>query len=177
MNGRNITKIVERYKKVHGNSLIAILQGIQDKYRYIPEDAIKIVSKKLALPLIDVYGVATFYNSFNLKPIGEHLIIVCLGTACHVRGGANILDAISVNLGIKPGETSHNFKFTLQTVNCLGCCAIGPIMVVDGEYYGQLTPSKMLSLLKNIGKTKDEKAKVIRRTRNTQNKSIKKQRF
>ncbi len=176
MNDKNITKIVERCKKIHGNSLIAILQGIQDKYRYIPEDAIKIVSKKFALSLIDVYGVATFYNSFNLKPIGEHLIIVCLGTACHVRGGARIVDTISMNLGIKPGETTHDFKFTLQTVNCLGCCAIGPIVVIDGEYHGQMTLSKALSLLRNIRKTENEKVKIVRRSGKTQKRNIKKQR-
>ena len=175
MNEKNITEIVERNKKIHGNSLIGILQDIQDKYRYIPEDAVKIVSKKLALPLIHVYGVATFYNSFNLKPVGKHLITVCLGTACHVRGGARIVDAISRNLGVEPGETTPDFKFTLQTVNCLGCCAIGPIVVVDSEYYGQMTPSKVLSLLKNTGKTKDEKVKIVRRTRKTRKRSIKKQ--
>jgi len=174
MNDKNFIKVVERYKKIHGNSLIGILQDIQNKYRYIAEDAIKIISTRLALPLIDVYGVATFYNSFNLKPVGKHLITVCLGTACHVRGGARIVDTISRNLGIKPGETSHDFMFTLQTVNCLGCCAIGPIVVIDSEYYGQMTPSKVLSLLKNTGKTKDGKVKILRRTRNTQKRSIKK---
>jgi len=164
MNDKKIAEFVERYKKINGNSLIGILQGIQEEYRYVPERAIKIVAEKLDISLIDVYGVATFYTSFNLKPVGQHLVTVCLGTACHVREGARIVDAISRYLKIRPGETTRDFKFTLQTVSCLGCCAIGPIVVVDGEYHGEMTPSKILGILKNIREKKDAKVKIVKRT-------------
>jgi len=170
----DIAKDVKRYTKMYGGSLIAILQGIQGKYRYIPEDAIRIVSKKLNLPLIDVYGVITFYNSFSLKPIGKYLTTVCLGTACHVRGGKRIVDALSRNLEINPGETTKDLRVTLQTVNCLGCCAIGPIVVINGEYHGQMNSVKAVSLLKKIQETGDEKITIARRARGAQKKNIEK---
>lgn len=138
---------VDKCIKRHGNFLIPVLQDIQDEYNYLPEDLLREVANKLGIPLRDVYGVATFYRSFSLVPKGEHIITVCLGTACHVRGGAKIVDTISRELGINPGETTEDLKFSLETVNCLGCCAIGPILVVDGEYYGEMTNQKAKSLL------------------------------
>jgi NADH-quinone oxidoreductase subunit E len=110
------------------------------------------VAEKLKVPLVDVYGIATFYNSFNLKPVGKHLITICMGTACHVRGGLRIVDSISRHLKIKPGETTPDFQFTLQTVNCLGCCAIGPVVVVDGEYHGHATIRKIGPILGKYGR-------------------------
>lgn len=143
---------VEECINLHGKFLVPILQDIQEKHNYLPEELLRIVAEKLEIPLRDVYGVTTFYRSFSLTPKGKHIITVCLGTACHVRGGARIVDTLSNKLGIKPGETTENLQFTLETVNCLGCCAIGPIIVVDGEYYGEMVSSRALKLIKSIEK-------------------------
>lgn len=132
------------------NALIPILQDIQEEYNWLPKETLEIVARELDLSLTDVYGVITFYRTFSLKPRGKHIITVCQGTACHVRGGHRIAEAISRELGINSGETTEDLKFTLETVNCLGCCAIGPIVVVDGEYYGGMTSQKVASLLKKI---------------------------
>jgi len=136
-------------------ALIPLLQDIQSTLNWLPEEALREVAKKLRIPLIDVYSVATFYRSFSLKPRGKHIVTVCLGTACHVRGGQRIVEAISRELEINPGETTKDLKFSLETVNCLGCCAIGPIVVVDDEYYGGMTSQKALSLIRKIGKERE----------------------
>ena len=132
---------VKKYIKKYSNekkALISILQDIQEEYNYLPQEALKIVSKTLAVTLIDIMGVATFYRSFSLEPRGKHIITVCLGTACHVRGGPKILDEFERKLNIEAGETSKDGQFSLETVACLGCCAIGPVVVVDGNYYAQI---------------------------------------
>ena len=129
-------------------ALIPILQDIQDEYNYLPELALRIVARSLEVPLIDVVGVATFYRAFSLKPRGRHVVTVCLGTACHVRGGPKILAEFQKKLDLQPGETSPDGRFTLETVACLGCCAIGPVVVVDGDYYAQTTTRKVETILK-----------------------------
>lgn len=129
-------------------ALISILQDIQEEYNYLPQKALRIVSKALGIPLIDIFGVATFYRAFSLEPRGKHLITVCLGTACHVRGGPKILEEFERKLNIEAGETSKDGQFTLETVACLGCCAIGPVVVVDGDYYAQTTIRKVGPILK-----------------------------
>lgn len=128
-------------------SLIPILQEIQNDYNYLPEDALIHISRKLSIPLIDIYSVATFYKSFSLTPRGRNLITVCLGTACHVRGAPRILDEFQRRLKISAGDTTPDNLFTLQTVNCLGACALGPIVVVNEEYYSQTTISKVGSII------------------------------
>jgi NADH-quinone oxidoreductase subunit E len=128
-------------------ALIPILQDLQSDLNWLPEDVLKAVAEKLDVPLIDVYGVATFYRTFSLKPRGKHIITVCVGTACHVRGGQRIVDEIGKMLGIGPGETTPDQNFTLETVNCLGCCAIGPIVMIDGEYYGEMNTRKVAPVL------------------------------
>lgn len=133
-------------------ALIAILQEIQAEYNYLPQEALKIVSGCLDVPLIDIIGVATFYRAFSLEPRGEHLVTVCLGTACHVRGGPKILEEFERKLNIKSGETTEDCQFSLETVACLGCCAIGPVVVVDGNYYAQTTMRKIDSILKQYRK-------------------------
>ncbi len=125
------------------SSLIAILQDIQQTYNYLPAEVLKAVGRELDLPLMRVYEVATFYNAFSLKPRGDHVVKLCVGTACHVRGAATILDKLERTLEIKPGETSGDRKFTLETVNCVGACALGPVMVMNGEYHGQVTMAKV----------------------------------
>ncbi len=141
---------VETCIKTNGTYLIPILESIQEHYKYLPEEALKAVARKLEKPFIDVYGVATFYQAFSLKPKGQHVITVCLGTACYVRGGAKIVDAISKELKIAPGGTTQDMKFTLETVNCLGCCAIGPTVVIDGKFHGEMNSKKVLNLLKKL---------------------------
>ena len=123
------------------SSLIPILQDIQEEYRYLPREALQRVAELLDIPLIDVFGVATFYRSFTLEPRGKHCLTVCLGTACHVHGAPKILEKAADKIGVGPGETSEDMRFSLETVNCLGCCALGPVMVVDGEYHGKLPPT------------------------------------
>lgn len=141
-----IDSVIAKYQ-AKKKAIIPILQDIQAEYNWLPQEAITEVSKKLNIPLIDVYGVATFFSQFSLKPRGKHIITVCLGTACHVRGGPRILDEFARRLNIKAGETTEDMQFTLETVNCLGCCAIGPVVVIDGEYYGGMTSRKVDSLL------------------------------
>ena len=118
------------------DALIMILQDIQNTYRYLPEEAIRLVSERLEIPFSQVFEVATFYRSFSLVPKGEHEIKVCLGTACHLRGAPRILENFERELGIRCGETTKNMSFTLETVNCVGACALAPLVIVDDEYYG-----------------------------------------
>jgi len=131
-------------------SLMAVLEEIQARYRYLPKDALILVSERLGVPLSQTYSVATFYNAFSLQPKGKHIINVCLGTACIVRGSKRVLDRISDKLGIGSGETTADGEFTLETVNCLGACALGPIVVVDGTYSGQMNASKADALIREL---------------------------
>jgi len=125
-----------------------VLYEIQGKYNHLPEQALRDVAALMQIPLPDVYGVATFYTSFSLEPKGRHIVTVCMGTACHVRNSRGLLDEICRCLGIKPGETTEDMLFSLETVNCLGACAMGPIMVVDGKYHGEMNASKVARVLK-----------------------------
>ena len=145
-----LDKSVDRILREHNNdrsSLISILLAIQEEYNYLPKDSLKILAQKLKIRLIDVYSVATFYQVFSLVPRGRHIINVCDGTACHVRGSPRILDKLTENLGIEGGATTPDMKFTLETVRCLGVCAMGPVIVVDGHYHGKLSPSKVEKIL------------------------------
>jgi NADH-quinone oxidoreductase subunit E len=129
-------------------SLISVLEEIQAQYRCLPPEAMILVSERLGVPLSQVYSVATFYHAFSLVPRGKHTVCVCTGTACHVRGTTQVLNRLETSLGIRPGETTPDHQFTLETVNCLGCCALGPVVVMDGEYEGQMSPRKVDRLLK-----------------------------
>ena len=137
-------------------AIIAILQDIQDEVNYLPEDALRYVAQAMDVPLSKVCSLVTFYKAFSLKPRGRHVINVCLGTACHVRGAVRILEALERDLDIRTGETDEDLQFTLETVNCLGACALGPVVVVDGEYHGQMNSTKSTRLLKKLRKA-DEK--------------------
>lgn len=132
-------------------SLLSILHNIQREWGYLPEEKLREIAVMLGMPLIDVCGVATFYKSFSLTPKGRHQIKVCLGTACHVRGANRILKEVGRKLGIKPGETSEDGEFSLEIVMCLGCCAIGPVVVMDDRYYGKMTTAKLKSMLMQLG--------------------------
>jgi NADH-quinone oxidoreductase subunit E len=126
------------FKDVKDKSvLIQMLLAVQRENRWLPKDALVWVSRKLGVPLTQIYHIATFYKAFSLKPQGRHSVSVCMGTACHVRNATRLLDKVTDTLKVRPGETSRDLQFTLNTVNCLGCCALGPVMVVDGKYYSK----------------------------------------
>ncbi len=143
---RKVEQILNDYGR-NKSSLISILLDIQSEYNYLPKDALVMVSDKLNIHLIEIYTVATFYTVFSLKPRGKYVINVCVGTACHVRGGRRIVDKIQKELNIDVGETTGDMQFTLETVRCLGACALGPVMVINGEYYGQLSTKKANTVL------------------------------
>ncbi|MBE0480382.1 MAG: NADH-quinone oxidoreductase subunit NuoE [Dehalococcoidia bacterium] len=132
--------------------LISILHEIQNEYHYLPRHAVEAVAKNLGLPLVQVYGVATFFKAFSLEPRGEHMLNVCVGTACHVRGAQSVLDEVKRQLGIQHGQTTSDMQFSLETVNCLGACALGPVMTVDGNYHGKLGTGSVRSVLKKYRK-------------------------
>ena len=144
---QKIKSFITKYRSGK-KALISILQDIQAEYNYLPQEALRFVSESMGIPLIDILGVATFYRAFSLEPRGEHLITVCLGTACHVRGGYKILEEFEKKLNIEAGETTPDGQFTLETVACLGCCAIGPVVVIDGDYHAQTTIRIVNSILK-----------------------------
>jgi NADH-quinone oxidoreductase E subunit len=141
--------VFQKYESydIRAESLMPILQDIQDALHYLPEDCIKEVAQKLGISLNRVYSMATFYNAFSLEPKGEYIIQVCMGTACHVRGAPGIVEELERILKIKRGKTTSDMKFSLETVNCLGACALGPVMVINGEYHGHLTPDKVKGIV------------------------------
>ncbi len=142
----NVNTILASYA-YDESMLVSILQDIQAEYRYLSEDSMKEVSRSLEVPVSQVYSVATFFKAFNLKPVGRHVVNVCLGTACHVRGALKILEQLERDLGISPGETTKDLKFTLETVKCVGACALGPMVIVDGEYEGKMKLEKVKPLI------------------------------
>ena len=131
-----------------GSALIQMLLAIQAQNNYLPEDALIWVSRQLAVPLTRVYNVATFYKAFSLKPQGRHLVSVCMGTACHVREAPRLLDKVTDALQVNPGETTRDLQFSLTTVNCLGCCALGPVVMVDGKYESKVNADKLDRVLR-----------------------------
>jgi NADH-quinone oxidoreductase subunit E len=132
------------------SSLIPLLQEVQEAVGYLPREAMEGVAEHLNVSPSAVYGVATFYSTFSLIPRGEHMISVCLGTACHVRGSTRIIDTLERELGIKTGGTTKDRKFSLEAVRCLGCCALAPVMVVDGKVYGKMTGKRAMEILRKI---------------------------
>jgi NADH-quinone oxidoreductase subunit E len=136
-------------RKHHGErgSLMALLDEIQADFGYLPEEALRTVAELNGQALVDIYGVATFYHGFNLEPRGKHLVSVCLGTACHVRGAPEIVGELRKHIGVGPGETTDDREFSFQTVNCLGACALGPVVVADGKYFSKMKTSKVKSLV------------------------------
>ncbi|KPK81503.1 MAG: hypothetical protein AMS27_15415 [Bacteroides sp. SM23_62_1] len=152
-----IEKILSHYESRDKSSLIAILQTVQKQEGYLSPEAVDSISKHLRISKSQVFSIATFYRSFSFTPKGKCCISVCLGTACHVRGAAIIVEELERLLGIKAGGTTPDFKYSLETVNCLGACALGPIVVVDGKYHGQMNIGKTKTLLEKIqGELKPE---------------------
>lgn len=130
-----------------GSMLISYLQDIQKELQYLPQDALRFVARRVNVPLPRVYGIATFYKSFSLRPRGEHMIQVCLGTACHVKGGTNIAERFERELGIKTGDTTYDDRFSLESVRCVGCCGLAPVFVIDGQFFGKMTQEKIPEIL------------------------------
>ncbi len=142
-----VKRLVEKYGG-GSEAVIQVMQDIQNEYRYLPKEALVYLAQYARAPLSQIYHVATFYTAFSLEPKGEHIIQVCTGTACHVRGAPRILDQVERTLGVGAGETTDDMKFTVENVNCLGSCALGPLVVIDGEYHGHMTPKLMEKTLK-----------------------------
>ena len=161
-----VEKIVERYDYDAAN-LIMILQDLQAAFKYLPAEAITLVSEKLHVPKAEIYAVATFYKSFSLQPRGRHKIEICEGTACHIRGATILMNQASNKLGISAGETTADGEFTLESVHCVGACAMGPVVVIDGVYHGNLTAAKLTRKSKNAPDGKNVLAlqmQICRRT-------------
>ena len=146
VDSKDVVQIIEKHNGKRGG-LMAILGDIQSKWGFLPKESLAVVAKETGGSLVDIYGVATFYHSFSLKPRGRHLVCACLGTACHVRGARRIADELERQLGIKAGQTTPDEEFTLETVNCLGACALGPVVVVDGHYFSKVKKSRVSQLL------------------------------
>lgn len=144
-----IKEILDNFKNDKGN-LISILQEIQGIFHYLPINSLYYVSKKLKIPLAEIYSIATFYTQFKLNKIGRNSLICCDGTACHVKGGPHLLYFLENELGIKSGETTTDQMFSIESVACLGCCAISPVCVINGQIYGNLTLKKLRKILKKI---------------------------
>ncbi len=147
--------VLKEYASVKG-SLITILQKAQDIYGYLPVDVMYHIAAAVGTTPAEVMGVATFYTQFRLQPVGKYLIMLCQGTACHVNGSERIETAICEHLGIKDGETTKDGLFTLKNVACLGCCSLSPVMMINGETYGSLTPDKAISVLEELRKDSEK---------------------
>jgi NADH-quinone oxidoreductase subunit E len=140
-------RILDQMGPVRPTDLIPLLQKLQDAYRYLPAGVLREVSRRTGIPASRMYGVITFYSQFYLQPHGQHTIRACRGTACHVRGGKGVADSISRHLAIGEGQTTADNQFTFETIACLGTCFLAPVMMVDSDYYGLLTPEKIKSVL------------------------------
>jgi NADH-quinone oxidoreductase subunit E len=142
-----IDQIIDKHN-CEASNLLQIMLELQSSNNWLPKEVLKRVSERLEVPLTRIRHIATFYKAFSLVPKGRHKVHICVGTACHVRGATRILDTVEEATGIKPGETDLDMKFSLETVNCLGCCALGPVMEVDGKVHGKMSPVKTAEALK-----------------------------
>ncbi|MHC4431306.1 MAG: NADH-quinone oxidoreductase subunit NuoE family protein [Planctomycetota bacterium] len=153
---KKVDAILERYRHPAG-MVIGVLQDVQDEFNYLPADAMTYLSRKSEIPLSRLYGVARFYNAFSLTPRGKHIIRVCLGTACHLKGGGRIADTVAHELGIEHGETTKDGLFTLERVNCLGTCALAPVVTVNNKYHGKMTVAKMMKVVEQCAEQGSER--------------------
>ncbi|MHA1988264.1 MAG: NADH-quinone oxidoreductase subunit NuoE family protein [Promethearchaeota archaeon] len=146
-----IEEILKNYEDERGN-LISILQKIQETFRYLPSSVLHYISQRLKIALAEIYSIATFYTQFKFNELGKNNLICCDGTACHVKGSPLLLDFVENELGIKSGETTSDKMFSIESVACLGCCAISPVCIINGEIYGDLTLKKLRNLIKKLKK-------------------------
>jgi NADH-quinone oxidoreductase subunit E len=146
---------VDKVLQTHNNDksmLVGILQDVQEHYRWLPKEVLTRISEQLQVPMSEIYQVVTFYKAFSLKPRGKHVCSICMGTACHVRGAPLILETVKKHLDVEPGQNTKDMQFTLNTVNCVGACAVGPVVQIDNTLYGNLTSIKSVQLLKKFEK-------------------------
>ena len=149
MNDKKLDSILEKNHRSQAN-LLGILQDIQAVENYLPKETLKKVAKSLDISVARVYSLATFFKSFSLKPRGKHICTVCLGTACHVRGAPKLVEKLERDFGIKAGETTKDMKLTVETVNCVGACALGPLVILDGEYHGNIGSADLDNIMKGL---------------------------
>ncbi len=147
MDAQKIDQIIDKFQ-CEADTLIQILLDIQSEYHWLPKAALERVGERLNVPMARIQHIATFYKAFSVVPKGRHEVHVCTGTACHVRGATRILDSVEEETGIHPGETDLELKYSLETVNCLGCCALGPVVEIDGKAHGNVTTAKTADILK-----------------------------
>jgi NADH-quinone oxidoreductase subunit E len=144
-----VSEILDRYPADRTSSL-AVLEDIQAEYKYLPREALEATAERLRMPLSEVYQIATFFKAFSLTPKGDHIVKVCLGTACHVGGGPRILAAMEKNLGIKAGNTTPDYEFSLEVIRCVGACALGPVVIVDDHVHGKMSDAKATELISSL---------------------------
>ena len=148
MDLEKVDQIIDKHD-CEASSLIQVLLDIQSENNWLPKEVLERVAERLDVPMTRIQHIATFYKAFSLVPKGRHKVHVCMGTACHVRGAQRLLDTLQETTGIKPGETDLDLKFSLETVNCLGCCALGPVLEIDGKTHGKMTPAQTIETLKS----------------------------
>jgi len=146
---RSIEHVIERFPQAGRDSLIPILQAVQEEQGYLSEAAVTGISRHLGIPASKVYGVATFYNQFRFQPKGRYHILVCRGTACHVKGSAKVLDAVVKYLKVEPGKTTRDKMFSLETVACMGACALSPVICINDDFYAKVSPAKVIKLIES----------------------------
>ena len=151
-----LDRLVEDRFNNDKENLIMILQAIQAQYNYLPRPALSYLSEKIEIPLSRIYGVATFYSTFSLEPRGKNIISICLGTACHVRGAGKVLDRIEDTLHVENGETTDDGQFTLESVRCIGCCSLGPVVKINEDVYGRIGSEDLTQILDHYGESKIE---------------------
>ena len=149
MDIKKIDQIIDKHQG-EASYLIQILLDIQSENHWLPKEALERVGERLEVPASRIQHIATFYKAFSLVPKGRHEVHICVGTACHVRGATRILDTVQEEIGLESGETDLDLKFSLETVNCLGCCALGPVLEVDGKVHGKMSPVKTAAVLKTM---------------------------
>jgi NADH:ubiquinone oxidoreductase subunit E len=154
----DLSRVDEILDKYHGEqgALIPVLQGAQEAYGYLPEEVLRRISRGLKVPISRIYGVVTFYAQFYLTPRGRHVIKSCQGTACHVRGAKGVLESLTRELNVPPGGTTEDLQFSLETVACVGTCFLAPVIMIDGDYYGKLTPKRAVDALKKYSRTSEK---------------------
>jgi NADH-quinone oxidoreductase subunit E len=146
--------VLKKHPEGEPSALVNVLHDMQGEFRYLPEEALKLAAEHLHLSSSQVFGVASFFEGFHLKPRGEHICTVCMGTACHVRGAPRLLEQAERDLNIASGQTTADMQFTLEEVNCVGACALGPLVIIDGEYNGNMTPHRLTKLVDKKRKKK-----------------------
>lgn len=146
MNDEKLIEIIQKYSGEEG-ALLNLLLEVQEKYNYLPKEVLAEISQEMDIPLSRLYSVATFFKDFSLTPRGKHTIHVCMGTACQVWGGQRLVDKIGEELKIKPGETTEDLNYTLDTINCPGCCGLAPVVVLDKDVHGKVTQNRLLAMV------------------------------